>query len=65
MKDRKKRWRQFRRRLDVKPGIKFNEKLSLNKNAGRSDFTRKEATLDLCVQNDNANIESQTKNANP
>jgi chromosome segregation ATPase len=61
MKERKKRWRQFRTHLDKKTGVKFDEMLSLNKYAGSLDFDHKANTLDLCVQKDNANSESQTK----
>jgi chromosome segregation ATPase len=62
IKDRKKRWRQFREHLVFKTGVKFDEMLSLNKYAGKLDFDHKNGTLDLCVWKDNAKSEaSQTK----
>jgi chromosome segregation ATPase len=61
MKQRKKRWRQFRQHLDKKTGVKFDEMLSMNKYAGSLDFCHNNETLDLCVQKENANSVSQTK----
>ena len=63
MKARKKRWKQFRKHLDDKTGVKFTEMLCLNKYTGDLTFDHNEKTLDLRVQKSgSAAVESsQTK----
>jgi structural maintenance of chromosomes protein 6 len=58
---RRRRWRQFRKHLEQTTCVKFNEMLSLNKYNGDLEFNHESGTLDLIVNKDGANSETQTK----
>lgn len=50
MKARKRRWKQFRKHLEVATAIKFSEMLDLNKYSGDLEFNHDNKSLDLSVQ---------------
>ena len=58
---RRKRWRQFRKHLARSTGLKFDEMLSMNKYTGTLEFNDENKTLDLSVQKDTADTQSESK----
>jgi chromosome segregation ATPase len=58
---RRKRWQQFRKQLAKTIGIKFGQMLTMNKYNGTIEFNHQTRTLDLAVQKDNAENESNSK----
>jgi chromosome segregation ATPase len=58
---RRKRWRQFRKHLAKSTALKFDEMLSMNKYTGTLDFDDDNRTLDLAVQKNTADTQSDSK----
>jgi structural maintenance of chromosomes protein 6 len=58
---RRKRWQQFRKHLAKIIGLKFGQMLTMNKYNGTLQFDHHAGTLDLAVQKDNAESESNLK----
>ncbi|CAJ1965880.1 unnamed protein product [Cylindrotheca closterium] len=58
---RKQRWRQFRQHIALTTDGKFNEILNDKGSSGTVEFNHKDATLNLCVQKDATDANSQQK----
>ncbi|KAG7347822.1 RecF/RecN/SMC N terminal domain containing protein [Nitzschia inconspicua] len=58
---RKARWRQFRDFISDYSGIKFDETLNIKGSSGTIEFDHANGSLDLIVQKDSANENSQQK----
>ena len=58
---RQKRWRQFRKHLAKSTALKFDEMLTMNKYTGTLDFDDDNRTLDLAVQKNTADTQSESK----
>lgn len=58
---RRKRWQQFRKHLSRITGIKFDQMLSLNEYSGTLDFNHGAGSLDLAVQKNTADSQSESK----
>lgn len=61
LKTRKKRWRQFRQHIAHVTDHKFNEILNDKGSSGEIEFDHKNTNLNLCVQKDSADANSQQK----
>ena len=61
LQERKKRWRQFRSHIAKVTDMKFDRILNLKGSSGELDFRHKERTLQLVVQKDSADSNSQQK----
>lgn len=59
--DRKKRWRQFRQHIALTTDTHFNEILNDKGSSGTVEFSHRDGTLNLCVQKDAADANSQQK----
>jgi chromosome segregation ATPase len=60
LKDRKRRWKQFRSHIATMSNVTFNEILNMKGSSGTIEFDHDNKTLDLVVQNDSSQA-SQTK----
>jgi len=60
-KERKKRWRQFRKHIALKTDQSFDEILNLKGSSGGIEFDHNDKSLNLCVQKDSADQNSQQK----
>mmetsp|Transcript_5446 Transcript_5446/g.7921 ORF Transcript_5446/g.7921 Transcript_5446/m.7921 type:complete len:1195 (+) Transcript_5446:75-3659(+) len=61
VKDRKKLWKQFRSHIDSMTNEIFDEMLNKKGSSGQIEFNHREKQLNLIVQKDNRNEQSQTK----
>jgi peptidoglycan hydrolase CwlO-like protein len=61
LKKRKQRWRQFRQHIALITDIKFNEILNDKGSSGTIDYDHKLNSLNLCVQKDSSDANSQQK----
>jgi chromosome segregation ATPase len=64
LKQRKRRWRQFRKHIAKNTSIKFDEILNLKGSSGKLVFNTKLETLELIVQKDSADANSQQMDVN-
>lgn len=60
LKERRKRWKQFRRLLSDKTSEKFQDLLSINKYKGELKFDHEDGSLDLMVQKANSGSTAQS-----
>lgn len=60
LKDRRKRWKQFRAHLEKKTDEKFQELLLMNKYMGSLDFSHEDKELNLNVQKQSSGAASQS-----
>lgn len=60
MKDRRRRWKQFRSHIVVMTNSSFDEMLQKKGSAGELEFNHEEGSLNLCVQKNNHDESSQT-----
>lgn len=60
LNDRRKRWKVFRKHIATMTNETFDDMLNKKGSSGQIDFDHKGRTLDLIVQKDNANENTQT-----